>query len=237
MGGSSTVFFNDALHGWTKQHRTTGGGENWTSMGGTPQSTVSIFFTDNDTGYAVSFTGQTVKSVDGGVTWENVLPEIVNAGITDAAYVDGYVVIGGAYGDIYRAQVGCSSVQQVPGVTVLGNTLCSSLDGTVQWYRNDMPIPDGNTLCIGATTGGLYHVIVVDGFGCTSAPSQPVQVLITGVERINDRGNSRLFPNPATYVVRIDRQDNVPAVITIIDVQGRVVTTQRTTSSATTIPL
>ncbi|HQV74272.1 MAG TPA: YCF48-related protein [Flavobacteriales bacterium] len=226
MGGSPTVFFNDALHGWTKYWRTTDGGDNWTQMFGTPQSGVSIFFTDNDTGYVVASTGQTEKSTDGGVTWANVLPQIFNAGISDAAYVDGYIVIGGAYGDIYRAQVGCSSVLQVPTVTIDGTTLCSLLDGAIQWYRNAEPVPDGTTQCIDATTGGSYAVVVVDGFGCTSAASEPVQVVITGVDELRKKVLT-LSPNPANSIVQIERTDDLPATVFIIDAQGRSVIQQR----------
>ena len=68
-GGHTIFFLNDTL-GWTKAFRTIDGGDTWTFMGGTPQGTMSVFFTDPDTGYAVSISAQTVRSTDGGITWK-----------------------------------------------------------------------------------------------------------------------------------------------------------------------
>ncbi len=226
MGGSFTVFFNDALHGWTKYYRTTDGGDNWTMMGGTPQTTCSIFFTDNDTGYAVASSGQTVKSVDGGVTWENVLPEIFNAMIHDAAYVDGSIVIGGEYGDIYRAQVACPMDPYTPTITEVAGSLCTNTTGSAQWYLNEQPLPDGDSPCITAAEAGNYHVIVTDGLGCVSAPSAIVQVINTGIAPVMS-SSARLVPNPAMDVVRIERKSASPVVLTFLDAQGRVVRTER----------
>lgn len=178
MGGSGghTIFFADEEYGWTRYGRTTDGGDTWEMMGGTPQSTISIFFTGRDTGYAVSTGGHVVRSLDGGESWENFLPAIFNASIHDAAYVDGYIIMAGGTGDIFRARVGCSSTPWLPGVTVDGSTLCTPVEGSIQWYRNMVPIAGGTESCIEATVPGDYHVVVVDTLGCPSAPSLVVTV-------------------------------------------------------------
>jgi len=231
--GGYTVFFIDDLYGWTKNRRTTDGGVTWTSMGGTPQSCKSIFFTSRDTGYAVSSSGQTVRSLDGGVTWANFMPEISNAGINDAAYVDGYLVIAGSHGDIYRSQrIGCSSTPWVPEVLVDGTSLCTPIGGIIQWYRNMVPIEGGTVECITAQTGGTYHVIVTDALQCTSAPSEPVQIVITGVEDGHLPAQTRLFPNPTSGQLRIERNNDVNAVLNLFDVHGRLVHSTRITNGA-----
>ncbi len=178
MGGSGghTIFFADEEYGWTRAGRTTDGGDSWTMMGGTPQSTISIFFTGRDTGYAVSTGGRVVRSLDGGVTWAHFLPEITNASIHDAAYVDGHIIMAGGLGDIFRAQVACPLTAMVPTITQHGDTLCTWGSATAQWYFNGDPIPDGDTSCLTATAPGTYHVITTDGFGCTSAASLPYEV-------------------------------------------------------------
>lgn len=238
MGGSGghTVFFIDALHGWTKLGRTTDGGLTWTMMGGTPQSCKSIFFTSIDTGYAVATSGQTVRSLDGGITWANFLPPPSLTGVNDAAYVDGYIVIAGSIGDIYRTRVGCSSTPWIPEVIVDGQTLCTPITGTIQWYRNDVPIEGGTTDCIEAELSGSYHVIVTDAaFGCTSGPSAAVQVLTTAIADERAPTNARLIPNPATDMVQIQRTDNTPATLTLTDVQGRIVRQEALTGTSKTL--
>lgn len=233
-GGGHSIFFSDALHGWTKYYRTVDGGDNWIMMGGTPQSCKSIFFTGLDTGYAVSYSGQTVRSLDGGVTWANFMPEISNAGINDAAYVDGYLIIAGSYGDIYRSQrIGCSSTPWVPEVLVDGTSLCTPIGGIIQWYRNMVPIEGGTVECITAQTGGTYHVIVTDVLNCTSAASEPVQILITGVDGTEAPTRTTLAPNPASDQIRIERSVALQAHLILHDAQGRIVRTERIDGSTT----
>lgn len=170
-GGGHTVFFIDEEYGWTRVGRTTDGGETWEMMGGTNINTRSIFFTDRETGYAVSPTGQVERSLDGGLTWDFLLPPLTQSSAQDGAYVDGYIVVGGALGDIHRARVGCSSTPWVPQVTTEGNQLCTPNSGTIQWYRNGEPIDGGTEPCIDAAVPGDYYVQVVDELGCSSAPS------------------------------------------------------------------
>ncbi len=179
MGGSGghTIFFTDEEYGWTRIGRTTDGGDTWELMGGTPQTTTSIFFTGRDTGYAVATSGQVVRSLDGGVTWANFLPAIPNASIHDAAFVDGYIIMAGGLGDIFRSpRISCSITPWVPAVSVSGSTLCTPGAASTQWYLNGLPITGATESCIDATTPGDYHVEVVDPLGCASAPSLVVTV-------------------------------------------------------------
>lgn len=234
LSGSHTVFFLDALHGWTNNHRTIDGGDSWEPMGGTPQTTMSIFFTDVDTGYAVSSSGQVVKSEDGGVTWENVLPEIVNASVGDATYVDGHIIIVCNNGDIFRAHVACPLAAAVPVVTQTGGWLCTSTSGTAQWFLDGEPLPEGDPPCIETTAPGTYTVIVTDALGCVSTTSAPVQVISTAVAR-PARVTVSLFPNPTTGVLRISRADASPAMLTLINAQGRVARMERIAGTVVTM--
>jgi hypothetical protein len=221
--GQVTVFFLDEQRGWTGLHRTTDGGQTWTLMSGTPQSTVAVFFTDADTGYAVASSGQTVRSVDGGMTWENnYISEVPNASFSDAALVDGTLIGVANGGDIFRAQIGCPETAFVPAIQQVGSYLCTYTFGTAQWFLNGEPIPDGNDLCVEATEAGNYNVVVTEGPDCVSAPSATVQVISTGVQAV-PQDKTRLFPNPTSDLVSIDRMGNSPAVVTVIDAQGRMV--------------
>lgn len=220
-GGHTVFFLNDSL-GWTRNYRTTDGGDTWIQMGGTSLSSRSIFFTDPDTGYAVSFGGQTERSTDGGINWTNILPGITNAQIGDATIVDGVIIAVSRWGDIYRARVACPSIAAIPVITASGETLCTSTTGNTQWYHNSDPLPVGNTPCIEAMQEGAYTVVVTDALGCVSATSAPFQVIHTGVASMAI-GTTRLVPNPASERVRIERLYNAPATLTLTDVQGRIV--------------
>ena len=235
-GGGHTIFFLNTQLGWTKNFRTTDGGDTWIPMGGTPQQTMSIFFTDADTGYAVSYTGQTVRSVDGGETWQNLLPDILNTTVGDAAWVDGAIVIGCNNGDIFRAQVSCPATAEVPVINETGASLCVSTTGSAQWYLNGDPIIDGDTPCIVPDAPGAYTVIVTDVLGCLSAPSAPVQVISTGIATTGSI-STRIFPNPAKNMVRIERTDASRASVTFTDAQGRVVRSEQMAGSNGTIDI
>lgn len=172
MGGSGghTIFFTDEEYGWTRVGRTTDGGDTWTMMGGTPQSTISIFFTGRDTGYAVGTGGQVVRSLDGGITWANFLPAIFNASIHDAAYVDGYIIIAGGTGDIFRAQMDCPAPWE-PVVNESNGLLCADGPGSAQWHFNGLPIAGATESCFAPAMPGDYHVVLTDAMGCASGPS------------------------------------------------------------------
>lgn len=229
--GGYTVFFFDELYGWTKNRRTTDSGVTWTSMGGTPQSCKSIFFTSRDTGYAVSTSGQVERSVDGGQEWDFFMAPPPFGGINDAAYVDGRIVLAGSFGDIYLSErIGCSSTPWVPEVLVDGTSLCTPIGGIIQWYRNMVPIEGGTVECITAQTGGTYHVIVTDALQCTSAPSEPVQIVITGMDGSVEENGTRLFPNPTNGQLRIEPNGEVNAMLTLFDLHGRLILSKRITN-------
>jgi photosystem II stability/assembly factor-like uncharacterized protein len=233
-GDQFTVFFLDEQHGWmggaSSGARTTDGGDTWEVMY-TPSFTKSIIFTDVDTGYAVGGNAQTMRSVDGGVTWENFLPSISNAEVGDAAFVNGMLIIGCNNGDIFRAQVSCPDIAALPVIIETGGSLCVTTNGTAQWYLDDEPLPGGETPCIIPIDAGSYHVIVTDALGCISAPSAPVQIISTNIEAATSTGGTRLFPNPASDLVRIERFDPSPATVTLLDAQGRVVANERINSN------
>jgi photosystem II stability/assembly factor-like uncharacterized protein len=221
LNGGSTIFFlNDSL-GWTRSFRTVDGGATWIPMNGISLNTMSIFFTSPDTGYAVASSGQTERTTDGGVNWTTVLPEIFNAQIGDAAYVDGSIVAVGRFGDIYRAQVACPLAAFNPVITMQGDTLCATGIGSFQWYLNDGPLADSSA-CIPAVQDGLYTVQVTDASGCTSALSAPVQVLHTGISS-TEVPSFAIVPNPAYNVAWLLRQRSTLATVDIRDVQGRTV--------------
>lgn len=236
----SVFFYNEQL-GWmvgaTCGARTTDGGDTWEPMCAIPSYAKAIFFTSPDTGYVVGQSGQTLRSTDGGETWENVLPEIINFTAGDAAWVDGAIVMGGTNGDIYRAEVACPSTAFTPTTYEADGLLCVNTSGTAQWFFNGDAIPDGDTPCIDPEQAGNYHVVITDALECVSQPSLPVQVINTGIATPAVTNTTLLYPNPANQNVRIQRLDGSPASLTVLDTQGRIVSTERINGTTTVLDI
>ena len=76
--------------------------------------------------------------------------------------------------------------------------------------------------------------MVTDVLGCVSASSAVVQVINTGMATVN-AGRTRVFPNPATDLVRIERLNASPATVTFLDAQGRVVRSEQVRGSSNTM--
>lgn len=225
---NSIFFLNDTL-GYIAgggAHRTTDGGDTWTYLGSVPQYTMSIHFTNPDTGYAISVSGQVVRTVDGGDTWDNIVPAPFDAIIGDMTMVDGALIAVGRYGDVYRAALQCPSTPHVPAVLQSGETLCTAWRPQIQWYLNGTPIPNATWPCITADEPGSYTVVITDALGCTSAPSTPVQIINTGLgERKYDQ--PVVMPNPTSGMVTLSFAESRARIVELCDAQGRMLAQER----------
>ncbi len=235
-----SVFFLNEQLGWTvgaaSGARTTDGGQTWTLMGDIPAYSMMVHFVNADTGYVTGNTGTTLRSTDGGATWEEVMPGIINALINDAAYVDGELVLVGRNGDCYRARVGCPTAV-APVVVADDDALCTTAEGSLQWFLDGGPISGADTPCIDAHAPGAYTVVATDGYGCASQASEAFIVTSVGLA---DRANGpalRLAPNPATDAVRIIGLESGAAHVTVLDLHGRTVRHQRITADAPWVDL
>ncbi|MBK8498550.1 MAG: T9SS type A sorting domain-containing protein [Flavobacteriales bacterium] len=224
----SIFFLNDTLGYFAGSGgaRTTDGGDTWTFLGNLPQYTMSIFFTDPDTGYAVSVSGYALRTTNGGDDWTYVVPEPFDVLIGDATLVDGALIAVGRYGDVYRAALQCPSTPQVPYVLQSGTTLSTAWRPQIQWYLEGIPIPNATWPYITATEPGSYTVVVTDALGCISAPSVPVVVISTAVEeQMNDA--FAVFPNPTTGLLTLSFAKDGPHTVLLCDAQGRVLRNER----------
>jgi hypothetical protein len=105
------------------------------------------------------------------------------------------------------------------------------------------------TLTGGSPSGGMYsgpgvsgtmftpaaaglgsHTLMysyADANGCTSAASANVVVdACVGITESFDGGGVRVYPNPFTTVLTIERTDNTPATIYLFDIQGKMILTK-----------
>ncbi|NLH52651.1 MAG: T9SS type A sorting domain-containing protein, partial [Bacteroidales bacterium] len=85
-------------------------------------------------------------------------------------------------------------IPPTPTITLDGNTLISSAPNGNQWYRNNTPIPGATQQTYVVTESGSYYVVVTLN-GCSSAPSNIIEVTITGMTVVDETAFS-IFPNP-----------------------------------------
>ena len=224
----SVFFLNDTLGFFAGNGgaRTTDGGDTWTPLVDLPQYTMSIFFTDPDTGYVVSGNGYALRTINGGDDWEYVVPEPFDAIIGDATLVDGALIAVGRYGDVYRARLECPATPHVPTVLQSGTTLTTAWRPQIQWYLDNETLPDATWPWIIASATGSYSVVVTDALGCTSAPSAPVQIINTGVaEQVRDAFT--VYPIPTTGRLTLSFAADGPHTVLLCDAQGRVLRSER----------
>ena len=219
---NSIFFLNDTL-GWFAGNggaRTTDGGDTWTFLPELPQFTMSLFFTDPDTGYAVTVSGFVLRTTNGGDNWDEIVPMPFDVTIGDATLVDGTIVAVGDQGDVFRATLACPPSPQVPTVLQSDNTLCTAYRPQIQWYLNGDPLPDATGPCITTEATGNYTVVVTDALGCTSAPSAPVQVVGTAVEATPSPAFT-IFPNPTSQHITLRFATDGLHPLELCDAQGR----------------
>jgi photosystem II stability/assembly factor-like uncharacterized protein len=229
---NSIFFLNDTL-GWFAGNggaRTTDGGDTWTLMPEVPQFTMSVFFADPDTGYAVQYSGYVLRTTNGGDSWDEVVPAPFDVGMNDALLVDGVLLAVGDHGDVFRAALACPTTPHIPTVLQSGNFLCTAYRPQIQWYRNGEALPEGTTPCITTDATGTYTVVVTDALGCVSAPSAPVQVISTGVEPPTAPA-PRLQPNPGNGTYQLHFKDARTRHLELRDMQGRLLHQQQTTGA------
>jgi PKD repeat protein len=100
-----------------------------------------------------------------------------------------------------------------------GNTLTSSSETGNQWYYNGNPIEGATNNTYEPTQSGDYYVVVT--LGCSSAPSNTINVVITGVEEASQL-KAEAYPNPFTDQLNIINRFNGLAQCTVYDALGKI---------------
>lgn len=98
--------------------------------------------------------------------------------------------------------VSVNPTPETPYITQDGNLLISSADYGNQWYYNNDAVEGENQQEHYATEDGEYYVIVTV-LGCSSEPSDPINVTVTNSMLFNNIGEIVFYPNPVTSMLTI----------------------------------
>lgn len=108
------------------------------------------------------------------------------------------------------------------------NILSVAYTSGIQWYFNDIPIPDATSSSMTATETGTYRVNVTSD-GCTLTGS--LDYVITGTEA--DLNGIHIFPNPVASNLSITSRKGFIKSITIINTAGNTVSELTRTDAST----
>jgi len=95
-------------------------------------------------------------------------------------------------------------VPATPTISQNNNVLVSSAATGNQWYGSEGAIPGAIQQSFMPTSTDDYYVIVSNGFGCESDPSNAIHFVYTGLIEMSAGQNVKLYPNPFTNQLTID---------------------------------
>lgn len=92
-------------------------------------------------------------------------------------------------------------------------------DSNIQWYHNGIEIPNEENDTLQISSGGSYHVVLTDFFGCLYETAVfPLNVSLSNQEIMS----WECYPNPATNEIHIQIEDYlIGAEVSIADLNGR----------------
>jgi endonuclease I len=94
-----------------------------------------------------------------------------------------------------------------PAITLTGNILHSDAASGNQWYSKNGLIDNATARDFTVTADDDYYVIVTLN-GCSSEPSETINVVYTGLEPGNTLATLRVFPNPVTNDFMMELKGN-----------------------------
>jgi hypothetical protein len=115
-----------------------------------------------------------------------------------------------------------NALPAVPTITTAGGVLASSAANGNQWLLNGAPIANATSQFYTPTQSGFYTVTVTNANGCT-ASSAPYSYSTTGVAEAFANGlQLKVYPNPATDLVKIEANTEQDIVVEVRNIIGQV---------------
>ena len=93
---------------------------------------------------------------------------------------------------------------ETPSIVQNNNTLVSSAATGNQWYNSEGAIPGAVQQSYMPTATDDYYVIVTNGFGCESEPSNSIHFIYTGVIELSSDQKVNVYPNPFADQLTVD---------------------------------
>jgi hypothetical protein len=100
-----------------------------------------------------------------------------------------------------------NSKPPAPIISLIGYELHSDAPIGNQWYDQTGPIAGATNQEYTVTVDGDYYVIV-SSLGCSSDPSNTINVMVTGIELVDDSKVIKVYPNPVSNELTIEIEGN-----------------------------
>lgn len=136
-------------------------------------------------------------------------------------------------------QISLSSISTAEFIGNDGSIDLTAVGGTLPYlfdWDNDGVGDNDDTEDLASLAGGVYTVIVTDSNGCTKTLVDTVDSYV-GIDDQNAGVSMSVYPNPAKEAFTITLNKMVNGTISIYDVEGRAVYTDKINSQLTTISL
>lgn len=125
-----------------------------------------------------------------------------------------------------------------PVVTQAGTVLNSNASSGNQWYATSSGMIGGaNATSYTPSVSDGYYTIVTDSYGCTSAASNTIQFVWTGIASFSNNSSVHLYPNPAGEEINVDINagSNSEVTIEVYNTIGKQIFSETTSEPKTKI--
>ncbi|MFC5271258.1 T9SS type A sorting domain-containing protein [Adhaeribacter terreus] len=132
---------------------------------------------------------------------------------------------GGCEATSAATTVTVNALPATPTITRSGFTLTSSSATGNQWHKDGTPITGATNATYITTANGVYTTIVTTS-GCSSAASNAVTILNTGMNEAEMSLNLAVYPNPSAGIFNLTFPENQPYQLMVTDLTGKVLQQQ-----------
>lgn len=155
---------------------------------------------------ATSYLWTLPSGITGNSTTNNITVSIGTDAVSGSITVKGHNSCGNGFESSYSVTV--KEIPQTPVITLDNDILLSSASSGNQWYLNNGIITDAVNNTFTPLASGDYYVIVTNN-DCSSAPSNTISYVSTGINRTESKDEFFVSPNPASDIIRIE----IPSVV------------------------